>query len=250
VDSAPVPILLYHDVTDSPSDPYAVTHAVFARHMALVAGSGRTTLTVDAYVDGLNAAGPLPERPVLVTFDDGYPEFPRVVDAMAAASIEQATLYVTTGQADSPGRVRWSDLAAMPESIQIGAHSRTHPQLDLLGAAELDDEVRGAKDDVEQHLGRACRSFAYPHGHHGRRVADVVKATGYSSAAAVKNALSHRRDDPFALARVTITATTTDGQVEELLAGRGAPVSWSRERLRTKAFRAYRRHVPGGSAHV
>jgi hypothetical protein len=73
---------------------------------------------------------------------------------------------------------------------------------------------------------------------------------GYASAAAVKNALSHARDDPYALARVTITQDTTEGQLGELLAGRGAPIGWSRERLRTKAFRAYRRHVPGGSAHV
>lgn len=250
MDSTPVPILLYHDVTDDPRDVYAVTPATFARHMSLVAGSGRTPLTVDAYVDVLTGQAQGVARPVLVTFDDGYRDFGRAVDAMSAASVDQATLYVTTGQADTDRMVRWADLVTLPETIQIGAHSRSHPQLDLLDADRLDVELRGSKDDVEQRLGRPCRSFAYPHGHHGRRVADAVRAAGFSSAAAVKNALSHDRDDPYALARVTITAETTDGELGQLLEGRGAPLAWSRERLRTKAFRAYRRHVPGGSAHV
>jgi peptidoglycan/xylan/chitin deacetylase (PgdA/CDA1 family) len=251
VDSSPVPILLYHDVNDDPPNVYAVTPSTFAAHMRLVAASGRTPMTVDEYVDALAGIGPtLPPRPVLVTFDDGYRSFPAVVDAMAAASVGAATLYVTTGDADSEGMVLWRDLAMLPDRIQIGAHSRTHPQLDLLPPDRLDDEVRGSKDDVEQRLGRPCRSFAYPHGHHGRRVKSAVAAVGYASAAAVKNALSHARDDPYALARVTITQDTTEGQLGELLAGRGAPIGWSRERLRTKAFRAYRRHVPGGSAHV
>jgi peptidoglycan/xylan/chitin deacetylase (PgdA/CDA1 family) len=245
-----VPVLLYHDVTASPRDPYAVTHATFATHMRAVAGSGRVALTVNEYVAGLRGRAALPDRPVLVTFDDGYREFPRAVEAMASAGVEAGTLYVTTAQADTDGMVSWRDLAAMPDRIQIGAHSRTHPQLDVLPSAELNAEVRGSKTDVEQRLGRTCTSFAYPHGHHGARVKRAVVAAGFDSAAGVKNALSHRHDDPYAVARVTVTAQTTDADLAALLEGRGAPVAWRRERLRTKAFRAYRRYAPGGRAHV
>jgi peptidoglycan/xylan/chitin deacetylase (PgdA/CDA1 family) len=250
VDSGPVPILLYHDVTDSPRDVYAVTHAAFGRHMRLVAECGRIPVTIDAYADGLSGRARAPQRPVLVTFDDGYREFPRAVQAMAEASVEAATLYVTTGQVESEHMTRWADLDALPAWVQLGAHSRSHPQLDVLDADELHGEVRGSKDDIEQRLGRPCRSFAYPHGHHGRRVGDAVRAAGYSSAAAVKNALSHRDDDPFAIARVTVTSDMSDDHVAQILAGTGAPLAWRRERLRTKAFRAYRRYVPGGRAHV
>jgi hypothetical protein len=54
----------------------------------------------------------------------------------------------------------------------------------------------------------------------------------------VRNALSHPQDDRFALARVTVGSGT---RVEALLAGRGAPLAHPRERLRTRAFRVYRR---------
>ncbi|MBI1375925.1 MAG: polysaccharide deacetylase family protein [Frankiales bacterium] len=245
-----VPVLLYHDVTDEPGDPYAVDHATFLRHMRAVAASGRDPLTVDHYADALAGRAPMPSRPVLVTFDDGYPEFPRAVDSLARAGVAAATVYVTTGEAGTPGRVRWADLAALPEWVQVGAHSRTHPQLDVLPRSRLLDEVAGSRDDVEQRLARPCTSFAYPHGHHDRSVRSAVVEAGFASACGVKNALSHPHDDVFAIARVTITRTTGDDELAQYLEGTGAPIAWKRERLRTKGFRYYRRARSRVGAHA
>lgn len=243
-----VPILLYHDVSAHAADPFCVDLATFRRHMALVAESGRTPLTVDGYVE-LLAGRSGPSRPVLVTFDDGYAGFPQVLEAMAEAGVPAATIYVTTGRLDRPGGPTRTELNDLPAWTQVGAHSRTHAQLDLLAPDALADEIAGSKADVEQELSRECSSFAYPHGHHGRRVRAATVAAGYTSAAAVKNALSHPADDPFALARVTITRETTDDLLRDLLRGRGAPRAWRRERLRTKAYRAYRRHRGASVSH-
>lgn len=238
-----VPILLYHDVTDEPRDQYGLTPRAFARHMRQVEQSCRTPMTVDEYVDARSGSGgrQMPHHPVLVTFDDGHDDFVLAVDAMLAAGIAASTVYVTTRRVDRPGGIARRLLAALPNRVQVGAHSRTHPQLDLLPDTHLQEEIRGAKDDLEQWLGRPCASFAYPHGIHGARVRRATIDAGFRSAAAVKNALTHADDDIFALARVTITQHTTDEQVAALLEGRGAPLSWPGERLRTKAFRAYRR---------
>ena len=75
---------------------------------------------------------------------------------------------------------------------------------------------------LEEHLGSSVATFAYPHGDHGRRVRAAVIAAGFSSAAAVKNALSHRGDDPFAIARWTVMRDTSTEQVARILAGEGA----------------------------
>jgi hypothetical protein len=64
---------------------------------------------------------------------------------------------------------------------------------------------------------------------------------GFRSAVAVKNALSHDHDDPFAIARITIMADTPISSVLAALDGRGAPIAWRGERYRTRAFRGYRR---------
>jgi hypothetical protein len=91
------------------------------------------------------------------------------------------------------------------------------------------------------HLGHPVRSFAYPHGYHGKRVEDAVRRAGYDSAAAVRNLWSTTEDDPFALARLTIDASCTASDLRALLDGRGRRVATSREQLRTKGWRAYRR---------
>src|SRR5690606_33546633 len=84
-------------------------------------------------------------------------------------------------------------------------------------------------------------SFAYPYGYHSQAVRRAVQAAGYSSACAVKNALSHEGDDIYAIARVLIQRDTGAAGVGDLLDGRGWPVAWRGEHLRTRGWRAYRR---------
>jgi hypothetical protein len=68
----------------------------------------------------------------------------------------------------------------------------------------------------------------------------VIEA-GYHSAAAVKNAISHPGDDPWAIARYTIESTTSPERVAAILDGQAAPLAWRRERVRTRAARTARR---------
>jgi hypothetical protein len=69
----------------------------------------------------------------------------------------------------------------------------------------------------------------------------MVVDAGYETAHAVKNALTYPGDDLFASARILVQPQHTDNDVARWLRGRGLPVAWRHERLRTKAARAYRR---------
>jgi hypothetical protein len=103
-------------------------------------------------------------------------------------------------------------------------------------------EVMGSMRWLERGTNRPVYSFAYPHGAYDHQVRAAVICAGYRSAAAVKNAFSHRGDDPFAIARFTVTANTTDQQLAEVLQGKGIPLAWRRERVRTRAHRIARRY--------
>jgi peptidoglycan/xylan/chitin deacetylase (PgdA/CDA1 family) len=148
---------------------------------------------------------------------------------------------MTTGQIGAARMLTRRQLQSLGGLVEVGAHSRTHPRLDELAPGRLRDEVHGSKADLEDLLQQPTRSFAYPHGDHDRQVRQMVVDAGFDSAAAVKNAFSHGRDDPFAIARITVTATTTAERIRQLLQGRGAPAAWARERRRTRAYRSYRR---------
>jgi peptidoglycan/xylan/chitin deacetylase (PgdA/CDA1 family) len=236
-------VLLYHAVNKQPPpglERFTVNPDRFAEHVGALRDAGRVGLTVSAFAACLKNRRHLPDRPVLVTFDDGYADFLDAAERLAAAGLP-STLYVTTGQLGASGMLTRVQLQSLGEAVEVGAHSRTHPRLDEVSRARLRNEVFGSKADLEDVLQRPARSFAYPHGDHDQAVRQTVVDAGFDSATAVKNAFSHDADDPFAIARITVTADTTAERIGQLLQGRGAPAAWARERRRTRAYRSYRR---------
>jgi len=239
-----VPILLYHSVSDAPRpgfDRWTVPRARFREQVAAIAESGRTALTVSDLAAALRRRS-VPERAVVVTFDDGFLDTLDAVECLLDAGIS-ATVYLTGGYLDQPGMLQRSDVATLAEAgsaVEIGAHSLTHRRLDELPPAEIAHELVGSRAVVEDLAQRDCNTFAYPHGSHDRRTVLAVRATGYSSATAVKNALSHAGDDPFALARVTIEAGATTAFFDRTLNGR-LRLARSAEAWRTRGYRWTRR---------
>lgn len=241
-----VPILLYHSVADdSPSNGarYTVRPSVFCEHLRAIAESGRTSITVSSLADAIRGTRPLPARPVLITFDDGYADTPRAVEFALNVQLASST-FIATGRIGASDMITSGDvrvLAELGEHVEIGAHAVTHRRLDELGRVRAATEISMSRATIEEIIQSEVRSFAYPHGAYDRRVRKSVIDAGFTAAAAVKNALSHSGDDPFALARVTVYASTPARQIERLLAGDGARRAWKRERLRTRGYRAARR---------
>lgn len=241
-----IPILLYHSVSETPApgqEAFTVTPAAFREHVRAVCDSGRASLTVSELAAALRGDRPLPARPVLVTFDDGFADVRGAVGSLIHAGLK-ATVFVTSGWLGRASMLTEDgvrDLAAQGEGVEIGAHTVTHTRLDEIGVARAAGEITASRDALEQLVRGPVRSFAYPHGAYDRRVRGAVIDAGFGAAAGVKNALSHNEDDPYALARMTVTATTSTGRVEALLAGAGAPRAWARERTRTRGYRSVRR---------
>jgi peptidoglycan/xylan/chitin deacetylase (PgdA/CDA1 family) len=223
----PVPILCYHSVSPDPPDwiaPFAVTPATFAAHLDAIRASGRRPLTVSQYADGLRGLAELPARPVLVTVDDGFADFAEFALPALAERGMPSTLYVTTGAlAGRPGRrtvlpaapmLHAADLPWLEAAgVEIGAHSHTHRQLDLLPGREVAEELTRSRDLLAGWLGHDIRSFAYPHGYWRARVRRLVLQAGFASACAVGEAHSSPHDHPLALSRFLVRAGTGSAAV-------------------------------------
>jgi peptidoglycan/xylan/chitin deacetylase (PgdA/CDA1 family) len=248
-DSGCFPILLYHGIGSAqrgPPDRFAVTEDDFRRHMDLVAANGRWTPTISELAAALGDGRPMPGSPAPVTFDDGTADFyDRAWPALRERGLT-ATLYVISGLVGKryEGRrmLGWEQLEELVEGgVEIGAHSHGHVQLDVVRLDRAAQELVNSKLVLEDRLQTAVNSFSYPFGYHTAGVKSLVSRSGYTSACAVKNRLSHPADDPLALARLTITADTNLRQVGRLLKGRGAGRAWKGERLATRVWRVYRR---------
>jgi O-antigen biosynthesis protein len=255
----PVPIVVYHSISVEQRGelgPYSLSPALFEAHMAFLAEDGYTTYSISELVEAMRAGSPLPPKAVAVTFDDGFGDFRSEAAPVLRRHGIEATLYVTSGHVGT--RSSWLsravdrrpvlDRAELDEmahaGVELGAHSVTHPELDLLPAGELRDEIRRCKVELEDLLGRPIRSFAYPFGYYNRRVRAHTIAAGYTSACAVDNVVGSSRSDRYALPRIAVLSGTTVEQFAALV--RGAPTHPARPKQRAVqlGWRLYRRARP------
>lgn len=256
--SSVLPVLLYHSVADDARPEvhgWVTSPEVFADHMAYLHDEGYATLTVSEYAARL--AEPMtdaPERTVVITFDDGFADFTEHAVPVLTKHDLKSTMYIVTGCVGSTSTwldgvgegsrpmLGWSDMAALADAgVEIGAHTHSHPQLDIINRGTAWEEIRRSKGVLEDRLGHEVPSFAYPFGFHGPRIRALVERAGFRSACAVKDALSGPGDDPLAIARVIVPGDTGVETLADLLAGHGRPHAWRGERTSTKAFRVARR---------
>ncbi|MGW1890984.1 polysaccharide deacetylase family protein [Streptomyces sp. NPDC002004] len=248
-----VPILMYHSVADAPNDAtrvLSVAPEAFAEQMALLGDKGFTPLTTAQLADVWRRGGPLPGRPVLVTFDDGYEGVHRHALPVLAEHGFASTLFVSTGWLRGPydtgggldTMLGWDQVRELATAgTEIGGHSHTHPQLDQLPDEELAFELRRCREIVADELGSAPVSFAYPYGYSSRRVRGAVRRTGFAQSLAVGNDLARRTQGPYALRRVTVRRDTGIDEFERLVDGRAITRTFAKDRALTKGYAVVRR---------
>lgn len=228
----PIPILLYHSVGRTTASAYrrwCIDPELFAEHVDALVAQGYDWLTVSGLVDAVEA-GALPPRPLVVTFDDGRADFVEHAVPVLARHAVPSTMYVVSGHVgatsswlgidgeDDQPMMSWPELGAVVEAgHEVGAHSRTHPELDLLDEDRATAEIAGSRRELEDGLGNAVRSFAYPHGYHSRRTVAATVAAGFDSACAVADRWSWPDEHRFALSRLVVGGdTTTDELLDRL----------------------------------
>jgi peptidoglycan/xylan/chitin deacetylase (PgdA/CDA1 family) len=238
-----------HDARDSLS----VDRTEFAAHLDAIVAGGHTPMTIGEIADALRNERSIPDRAMAITFDDVNESTLEALENLCSRGL-RATVYVIAGEIGAKHGLKnhqLADLASREEQIQLGSHTINHPRLDELSLPEIEREVGESQARLEESAKCRIDTFAYPYGAYDQRVRATVIAAGYRSAAAVKNALSHSQDDPWAIARWTVRNTTSAAQIAAMLDGRQKiPLAWERERLRTRGYRIVRklrRKVSSGS---
>jgi len=256
-----VPVLMYHSVSDDPpaaTRSLSVSLTAFEAQMRHLHDEGITSLTFGDFMAAEASGRAIPDRAVVITFDDGYADTAeRAVPVLARLGLN-ATVFVTTGWLADAGpfaaghpldrtmtRSQLVDIAQ--QGIEIGGHSHSHAHLDQLPTDALRDELRISRSVLEDLLSTPVPTLAYPFGHSSRRVRREAASVGYRGAAAVENALPGRRTETFAVPRLTIRRSTTQDQFARLVQGTGVSRAFAVDRALTtgyKVVRAVRSVVP------
>jgi peptidoglycan/xylan/chitin deacetylase (PgdA/CDA1 family) len=236
----PVPILMYHVIHSPPASvkypALYVPPAEFAAQVAALKGAGYHGVTLDQVRSAWTRGTPLPRKPIVLSFDDGY----RSQYAKAMPELKRVgwpgVLNLQIDLPPSQGGLTQSDVRAMlAAGWEVDAHTITHPDLTTLDAASLRREVAGSRRIIRQRYGIPVNWFCYPAGRYDPTVQAAVRQAGYVGATTTLPGWATRADDPYRLPRVRVNGGTAPeallGQIagERSAAPPGASFSGSAE---------------------
>ncbi|NJM97528.1 MAG: polysaccharide deacetylase family protein [Phormidesmis sp. RL_2_1] len=185
---------MYHDVLPEKEIFFDITIEELENDFHLIEEQGLTPISFDQLVAHLKTGAPLPAKPIMLTFDDGYAGHYDVVFELLKRYQYPAAFSVFTGKLDGDivGRstLTWQQLKAMAASplVTIVSHSVSHPSdLRQLTDDDLRYELTVSKQQLEEKLGKPIRYFTYPEGNHDERVVEATAAAGYQAALIMDN---------------------------------------------------------------
>ncbi|MFZ4847922.1 MAG: polysaccharide deacetylase family protein, partial [Caldilinea sp.] len=221
-----VPILMYHYLSQPPPDAdiyrqdLSVPPDLFAAHLDRLVAAGYTTVTLTQVVDALQRGTPLPERPVVITFDDGYRDNYENAFPLLRERGMQATVFVVTDFMDEerPAYLTWAMAREMVQAgLSIESHGRNHVSL----AGQEDDylvwQALGSLETIEYELGIRPRFISYPAGEYDARTIAVFASAHYWAGLTTRQGSTLDNSALFELPRIRVRNTTTPDELLRLL---------------------------------
>ena len=204
-------ILTYHSI-DASGSPISIAPGIFRSHVSWLAESGHSVVPLHEI-----AALPDDVDAIALAFDDAFANFAEIAAPILFDAALPATIFVVTDRAGMTNAwhagaddgvpvlplLRWDEIAAVAEAgIEIGAHTRSHPDLTRLSSTDqLTDEIVGSGAEIERRTGRRPKSFAYPYGQNSSDVTNIVRnAYEYGCTTEMRDLTS--RDDRALMPRV------------------------------------------------
>ena len=202
------PILEYHMVTEHPSldaKPYVVPPEDFAAQLDDLAAQGYTTITPQDYARARKGKQQLPEKPIILTFDDGYEDNWRVVLPMLEERGMKAAFYMVTNKIGQPGYLTWDNLFDLERhGMEIGGHTANHLPLTTLSPEQQRDELRLSKLMLEWRGLKTIYSFSYPNGAYDDGIVAMLEEEKYLTAVTGEAGLNTLTTNPYLLRRVNV----------------------------------------------
>ena len=216
-----VPVLLYHNVTvQAPrADQQALLHISkdnFAAQMGGLKEAGYHAITLDDYYDYVKNGKSLPDKPFIITFDDGYLSNYQYAYPIIRELGMKATIFVITARmgdydVEYP-HFSWEQAKEMADSgvIAIGSHTHRHKEVPTLAHGDRVYELRISKYLLDTKIGQKNVHLAFPYGSSNDEVIRLAVSSGYKTICLVGDEGANGRDgNVYGLKRLTVTGDMT-----------------------------------------
>lgn len=226
-----IDILTYHSISQA-DGPTSIPAGIFEAHLEAIAASGCTPVSLDVVAAWHAGKLALPERSVVITFDDGFVDFRDEAYPRLSARGWAATVFLPTGRLGaredwkgahrSPRRLlSWTDVELLArDGVEFGGHSVTHPDLTRLSDHDLRWEVASSRDALAARLDRPPLTFAPPYGRAGPREREVISRS-FDLSVGTRLGRADRDSDLFDLPRIEMHYFRQPERFRSYLQGRG-----------------------------
>lgn len=197
-----VPVLCYHQIRDwKPSDSKRahddiIPPANFKQHIKMLADSGYHTILPDQLYDYLNYGAALPEKPIMITFDDTDLDQYTVGAKVLKEHGFKGVFFIMTV---SIGRPRYMSKAQIKELAddghEIASHTWNHKNFAQFTAEDWKIQIDEPTQTLEKITGKKVAYFAYPYGVFKASTLHKLKDHGFKAAFI----LSTKRDEQYPL---------------------------------------------------
>lgn len=223
--SVSAPVLMYHVINPPPPGaPFPglyVPASEFAEQMQTLARAGFHAVTQDRLWRHWRQGAPLPAKPIVITFDNGYQSQDTnalpVLQRLGWKAVENIQL---TGLPPSQGGLSHTQVEKLiAAGWELDTQGFSHADLIALDASQLRYQVEVARRTIQRRYGVPVRWFCYPSGHYDATVIAAVKQAGYLGSTTVVPGWASPDEDPYRLPRLRVLGGTSGAALLELIAG-------------------------------
>ncbi len=218
-----IPILMYHSVKENypqESSSLYVTTEVFEKQLSEIIAKGYTCVNYYQVLDYMNGTGTLPEKPIIITFDDGYLDNYVNVFPILMRYNAKATIFVVTDALNDEDIaydesqiqfMTWKQAIEMQNSglVNIESHTKNHLNLNNLTEKEVNDQLRLSKEKIKAKMGKDTYIISVPFGAGNWKVVEQCRANGYKMTTLVyPNTINKINSYTYKVSRLSMTNDT------------------------------------------
>lgn len=217
-DNRGIPVLYYHSVNESADNEVTISPKMLKTELKYIHDQGYITLTINELKAYILNDSPIPDKSILITFDDGYMDNYYSAFPILKEFNMVATIFCITSELDGSYYLSEEAIREMSAyGIDIESHTLTHPHLNKMNYDKQLEELVKSKKTLEEITGKEINSIAYPFGDFNADSVKAAKEAGYTLGFTTKLGLSDRSDNPLTLDRIYISSKYDMNTFKELL---------------------------------
>ncbi|MBD7911924.1 MULTISPECIES: polysaccharide deacetylase family protein [Clostridium] len=206
-----IPVLYYHSVLPDSEvkqkNEVTISPEKLKEELQLVKSLGYTTLTMSEVNDYILNNKEIPQKSILITFDDGYTDNYAHAFPILKELNMKATVFVISSGIDSGYYMSTAQLKEMSDyGIDIESHTVNHVHLNTLTYEQQLKELKDSKAKIESVTNKPVLSIAYPFGDFNENSKKASIDAGYSLAFTTNLGLANKTDNRVALDRIYVNS--------------------------------------------